>query len=599
MSRPYFAKKCVVANDDILICGGDTETTGLGGKLLMVQWGMMGKTYHATGDNMVAQFFDVLLSWPKPAVWYFHFGQYDWRYFLDYIREQKLITEICLRTETDIYEIRVKRNEKDKWSIMRDSGALWPESLKKLALAFCPEYPKLEVDIEHFDPDDEHYVEYAERDVRILITALPRLFDMMREHFGVYPSATTAGTAMRAWQNTLPDDVYYDASKWGPVEQFMREGYYGGIVFLTSNIVNKDCETYDINSSYPAVMEKFGVPKGNPIYTESYEEEYPGIYRVRVKTPDNLIVPILPARNMRGVMRWFRGEFETVVTTQELQFAAKHGYEILEVMEGYYFEGMEYPFNDLISKTKSIRKEFKGKANETLAKLIQNSLYGRFVARRMRTKILDSKLMKEEDFENSEPFDEFGIWYVTKFLDETINCIPQWGVFITANARLQLLRAVYAIGPENCLYADTDSITVRKGFGYLIDVGSEYGQFKLEKEWKVFRAIAPKVYSGILAKDFKDHKAGTFYGAAKGLPRKGVTEIQWRELLEDGATQAATSSLSSLKIAFKNGVTPARQLTRKSSELSNSQNFIACANGDVRVNFNREQQGHYVSDAKN
>ncbi len=585
MTTTYFARKCNPMDDDIMICAGDTETDGLGGRLLMVQWGMQGKVYHATGETMVAQFFDVLLEWPKPAVWFFHFGQYDWRYFLDYIREQKLLTEICLRTETDIYEIRVKRHESDKWSILRDSGALWPTSLRELALSFCPELPKLTIDVQHFDPTNPDHILYAERDVQVLLTALPRLFDMLHEHFGVTPSATTAGTAMRAWQHTLPKDKYYDSSKWGPTEQFIREGYYGGIVFLTTNIAQSDCVTYDVNSSYPASMMEFGVPSGSPIYTRSYEENYPGIYRVRVKAPDDLIVPILPARNLKGAMRWFRGEFETVITTQELQFAAKHGYEILDVKEGYYFEGMEFPFNDVIENCKAIRKAFKGKANETLAKLIQNSLYGRFVARRDRTKVYDSALMTKEDFIDAKPFDEFGTWYTKTVLDETIKCIPQWGVFITANSRLRLLRAVYAIGAESVIYGDTDSITIKAGNEHGLDIGNEYGQFKREKAWAVFRAIAPKVYTGILSESFKAYPAGSFMGAAKGLPRKGITERQWQEILQDGATEASTLSLSSLKIAFKNGVTPARELSRKSSSLVNSQNFIDCGNGNVRVKY--------------
>lgn len=119
-------------------------------------------------------------------------------------------------------------------------------------------------------------------------------------------------------------------------------------------------------------------------------------------------------------------------------------------------------------------------------------------------------------------------------------------------------------------------------------MGSEYGQWKREKVWETFRAIAPKVYVGILAEPFKGHPKGSFMGAAKGLPQKGIIEQNWRDLLERGETQAATMSLDSLRVSMKKGVLPSRQLTRVSSSLNNSQNFIAVGH-DVRVKYSHGQ----------
>jgi len=578
MAVDYYGRKAVRGEDDILVCAGDVETEGLGGKLLMVQWGFLGQIKYSSAPTMVEEFFKDFLSLPKPAVWYFHFAQYDWRYFLDYITEAGLIVEIAMRTETDIYEIRCKRNEEDEWSIMRDSYALWSHPLEKLAKSFCPEYLKLSIDIENFDPNNPEHIEYAKRDVQILLVGLPRLFDMINNHFSVNPSATAAGTALKAWQKTLSKDQIYDCSKWGPTEVFIRQAYYGGLVFLTSNRAHENCVTYDRNSSYPAAMLEHGVPCGRPQYTTDYEENYPGIYRVRVKAPDDLIVPILPARNQRGALRWYRGEFETVVTTMELQFAARHGYEILDLYEGVFFERIEFPFTDFINLCRLIRKEFKGQTEEQVAKLMQNSLYGKFGSRRERTRLLSCNELDEDELIGAVPFDPAGLWYVKKELDAEMRCMPQWAVFITANARLALLEEVYAVGPENVIYGDTDSITLKAGFEHHINEGEEYGQWKREKEWQIFRAIAPKVYSGIL-------KDGTFKGAAKGLPKKGVTEKQWRELLEYGNTSAECMSLASLKVAMREGVKPAQTLIRRSSTLDKSVNFGVGENGQVRVKY--------------
>ena len=591
MPVDYYARKAVRYDDDILVCAADVETANLGGKLLSVQWGYFGQVKISTSENMVQEFFEDFLNMPKPAIWYLHFAQYDWRYFLEYLESANLIVEIGLRTETDIYEIRCKRDEKDQWSVMRDSYALWSHSLEKLAKSFCPELPKLEIDIENFDPSNPDHITYAKRDVEILLVALPRLFDMIQTHFDVVPSATAAGTALKAWQKSLPKNKIFDCSKWNEKEQFIRQGYYGGLVFLTSNRATESCVTFDRNSSYPAAMMEFGVPIGNPNYTTDFEENYPGFYRVRIKAPDNLIIPIIAARNKKGAMRWYRGEFETVVTSQELQFATKHGYEIVDLYEGFFFETVEFPFTDFIDLCRIIRKTFPGAAEEQLAKLMQNSLYGKFGSRRDRTRLLHYSQLGDDDIFGVIPFDEAGKWYVKKELDEEMRCLPQWAAFITANARLSLLETAYKVGPENVLYGDTDSLTILAGHEKHIDSGSNYGQWKLEKEWEIFRAIAPKVYSGILGKDILNAdgsvkiKKGTFLGAAKGLPKKGIGEKQWRELLENGETSAETKSLASLKIAMKKGVKEAETLTRKSSTLKNSMNFDLDEFGNVRVKY--------------
>lgn len=573
----YYAHKAIRGDDDIIICAGDVETEGLGGQLLSVQFGMFGEVRIETGEDMVAKFFETFLEYTYPCVWFFHFGQYDWRYFLEYLENENLDVEIRMRTDTDIYEIRAKRKQKRNWSVLRDSGALFAHSLKELAETFCPEKPKLEIDVAHFDPQNPQHIAYAKRDVEILLTALPRLFSLIHAHFGINPTATAAGTAVKAWQKSLPKDVIYNGSDYSEVEAFIRQGYYGGLVFLTTTRSFENCKTFDINSSYPAAMLEFGVPCGQPIYTTKFHDELTGFYSVTVKCPDDIIIPILPCRNQRGHMQWRSGTFQTVVSSQELLFAVEHGYDILDIKEGYIFGSIEFPFKDFIENCKAIRREFKGKPNEIVAKLLQNSLYGKFGSRRERMRLVHHDDKDFEKYEGLIAIDESGYWYGMKDFDDEMLCLPQWAAFITANARLRLLRAAYALGPENCLYGDTDSLTVKASADVSrISVGQEYGQFKLEKTWRAFRAIAPKVYSGVLAD-------GTWRGAAKGLPRKHLTDGHWRKIFEDGVTTAQVESVASLRVAIRQGVHPAKPLQRVSSSIKNSQNYNLLSNGDVRV----------------
>ena len=566
--QPYSAGQ--VRDDSIIFGGFDTETDGLGGELLSVQVSVMGDREFFRGPEMLARAFEKMAQYPDPVVWYAFHAQYDWRYFLPWFLDMNYELEIGMRTETDIYQVKVKAEA--GLIIMRDAAALFKPgtSLADFASSFCPELPKLEIDIAHFNPDDETHRAYAMRDVDILCAGMARLDGLLKRHFDVGVGHTAAGTAMKAWQRTIPEGVYHDASEWGENEQFVREGYYGGLVFLTSDKLHEAHDdtpiavTVDINSSYPSVMCDYGVPDGQMARTLDYESGVMGIYRVRVTAPSDLVIPILPARAKRGEMRWQRGTFETVVTNRELIFAVKQGYVVQDVLEGIAYDRVSFPFNDFIESCKTIRKNYKGQVEEELAKLMQNSLYGKFGSRRERCQVL--QIFGGEDLDGAIPLDvDARLWVKSEFHD-MMRTRPEWAVFITAHARLKLMQAAYSAGIENVLYGDTDSLTVLAGMENLLDIGPDYGQFKIEKKWRVFRAIAPKVYAGQLMN-------GEYKGAAKGLPKRGVGEAQWRELIETGASSAEALSLSSLKVSLKKGAAPAQILGRVSSSLQNSVNF--------------------------
>ncbi len=566
-----------VRDDAILFAAFDTETRGLGGELLAISAHVMGETFYYAGPDMLDQFLELFLSYPAPVVWYAHNAQYDWRYIIPHLIKREYTVQLNMRTETDIYQCVVLLDKK-KYT-MRDSWALVPSSLDDMLCTFCPELPKLKIDVENFDPVNPEHIAYAKRDAEGLAKALPRADTMLRDLFGVGVGHTTAGTAVKAWCNTLAPGEYHRCSTYDAREQFIREAYYGGLVFLTRDDKleslddNPAAETYDVNSSYPSVMRDFGVPSGRMVESSDYLSGLMGIYRVRVSSPDDLVIPMLPCRNIKGHMQWRRGTFDTIVTSAELIFAANHGYKILDLYEGFAFEETIFPFDTFIKRCQSIRRDFKKQPQEALAKLMQNSLYGKFGSRRERLKIYHPE--SDDDMLEGMPLENLDYFWVKKELDEAMRCIPQWAVFITAHARLKILQAVYSVGVENALYGDTDSVTVLYGHAQSINVGDDYGQFKLEKQWRTFRAIAPKVYTGTLMD-------GTPLGAIKGIPKKAMRENpqKWAELYETGATQASALSLASLRVALSKGTEPARTLSRVSTNIKNSSNWTS-QNGRV------------------
>ncbi len=566
--------------DETVIYGAfDSETAGLGGELLMLQCSIMGESRVFTGEHKLRDFVDYLGKFPSPCIWYGWHTAYDWRYIIPYLIERQFHCEFNLRTESDIYQVTFSYYESQ--IVMRDAAALFKPGtrLADFSRSFTPELPKMEIDIEFFDINNPEHIAYAIRDVEILTLGLPRFNALASKHFGVGLGHTAAGTAMKAWQRTIPEGVFYKTSKMDDREAYIRDSYYGGLVFLTRNdLLTSEgdkpvARTYDINSSYPYVMDTFGVPDGRVIETDDYQLGMMGIYHVKVRTPDDLVIPILPGRDARGNMRWRRGVFETKVTNRELIFAVANGYEILDIYSGLAFEETIHPFSDYIAKCKRIRKEFKGQTEEDVGKLFQNSLYGKYASRRERRSVFMPQ--SDEECFDAIPLGISGLWVKTDIHDG-MRCRPEWAVFITAHARLRLLQTAYSVGVDRCIYGDTDSLTILDGYESAIDTGSEYGQFKLEKSWRKFRAIAPKVYSGELMN-------GSYIGAAKGLPRKSITDQNWLDLIESGQSSASALSLSGLVVGMKKGFAPASVLDRKSSDLSNSSNYEQLTGNRVRV----------------
>jgi DNA polymerase elongation subunit (family B) len=570
MKKSYYAKS-KVKNESILFCAFDTETDGLGGKILCCTYSNPIKTDIYLGENCAVQWLEnVFFNLPFPAIHYAHFAQYDWRYLIPHLLEHKdeyEKLEFNLRTDKDIYQIKVKR--KNKWYIMRDSYALYPDTLRNFAKQFSPSLLKLDLDfeIEKFDPTNLEHINYAKRDAQVLRECLMNFNVAIEKLFGVSVGHTTAGTAIKAWQNSLVNDEIIDYSIDNDSEQFIRSAYYGGLVFLTSNAKHQNCKTFDINSSYPYVMQTYPMPIGSPIRTLEFNFELPSIYDVDVKTPINLKIPILPCRNSRGSMQWRSGEFRTQVTGYELKFALEHGYQITEYHSGLIWHSVINPFFDFIENCKTIRKNHPKTSYERIAKLMQNSAYGKFGAKRERNAIIFGQENIKPDSEATLLSGDYDDVFVSSEYADDMPCKPEWAVFITAYARLRLLAVAYAIGTDHVLYGDTDSLTVDSQANLdAIPRGSEYGQFKLEKAWKTFRAIAPKTYAGQL-------ENGQWAGAGKGLSTSKMSQQKYRELYENGECDVVYESLPSLVVALRQPMGPATSKTRKSSNLQNSVNY--------------------------
>lgn len=513
-------------------------------------------------------------------VWYAHNAQYEWRYFISRLENRKDDLTIFPRTDSDVFMLSMRLPEYDEGEtkarlVMRDSYAIFPATLDKFAANFTPELPKGKIDFDAmpFDPKNPEHIAYSKRDAQALLACIIRFDDLLFEHFDIHLRLTAAGTAMAGWLRTFGKDEKYYNSK--ADETFIRSAYYGGLVFLTDTNRHENAVTYDIRSSYPSQMLNHDMPLGNPSRATKISRRFPGIYRVTVKAPAGLVVPILPVRDRHGI-QWPAGQFETIVTGAELFFAMKQGYEILAVHEGLVWHRTCRPFTRFIKKCVRIREQYAGTALELVAKQMQNSVYGRLAAKLIR-RVFYSRL-PPGDIEGFEPWGEF---FIRDEKSEDIKRLPQWAVFITAFARLHLLGAAYHVGPENCLYGDTDSLTLKAGIE--LPIGPDYGDWQLDKRWNTFRASGAKVYAGE-----REGKPG-YSGAAKGIPRKvwqrktGPLDTTVLEaVFLDEKKVVSYKRLEKFVSALKTGYIGEHDATRALSSLGNSRSFVLLADGRVR-----------------
>lgn len=559
----------------------DFETDGLGGRVIaasymteaMLEAGVE-PGYISKGD-IVQQMFFVMCSNPQYH-WFAHNMQYEARYFIERLEEIKERVQFFLRTDSDVFMITVDlpeiEDEKGKPSVLtiRDSMALWGESLRKFADQFCPELPKLDIDFERttFDPSNPEHVEYSKRDSHALLLGLVRFNQLLYDSFGVNIRATIASTALAAWQRTLrKEDRFYNCKT---TEEFVRTGYYGGLVFLTDTRRYEGATTYDRNSSYPAEMMNGWFPLGAPARCRYIADDELGLYDVTVTAPDNLVVPILPKRDDKGIV-WPSGTFRTTVTSDEITFARQNGYVVHQVHDGLSWQRVCSPFKDFVEKCRSIRFNFPGTALERVAKLMQNSLYGKFGAKRIRRKLYTT--LPEDQIIGCEPW---GDYLIREELAEDMQCMPQWAVFITARARLSLLKEIYNVGPDNALYGDTDSITLKPG--YSLPEGKEYGEWKLEKKWSEFRARGPKIYAG------RKEGSDEIVGAAKGIPKRQWKKSGIFDAILNGTNTSAVEyqTLEKFIQALKTRHIGQRDAHRNLSSLANSRTWRLEPDGRVR-----------------
>lgn len=369
--------------------------------------------------------------------------------------------------------------------------------------------PKYEITFGEETPDELSI--YCFRDTEIAYESLLEYLQyIISNDLGTF-AMTRASQAMKAFKHRfISHKIMYHTNK--ELCEIEKDAYFGGRTecYQIGKINGGPFVDLDVNSLYPYIMMSKPVPikpidyyKSIPIrHIDDLLSSYGMIARVEIETDE----PRYPYRN-NGKLIFPVGRFTTTLCTENISYAHKHGH-LISVSEAITYE-MAYPFIDYINYFYRIRLEAKKTGNKVydkMAKLLMNSLYGKFAAQRDITIL--TKPCEVTDYIREEVYDSvtnenqiisklFGTLIITQGKEVIPGSIISIPAHITEYARNYLWLIMQKIGIENVYYCDTDSIKIQESNMYkLSDIidPDKLGMLKVESKYSSLTINAAKDY---------------------------------------------------------------------------------------------------------
>ena len=376
-------------------------------------------------------------------------------------------------------------------------------------------------------------IKYCQLDSKVLHEILTKFNELIYNNFSVniHKSLTLPALAMRIYKTSyMPENSIYQLSN--EVESAIRQSYTGGAVdvyiphnriagsmYSTIKALFRRLYYYDVNSLYPFVMATMPMPVGKPIAFEGdirkTDPEAYGVFYCNIVTPAFLLHPILQRKiKGRGTVAGL-GSWQGWISSLEMDNAVKYGYTF-EILRGYEFNKGDL-FSSYVNKMFELRLEYpKPHPMNLIAKLLMNSLYGKFGMRTDKT-VIDiinigskegKKALRELLDTTGESIHDFIELEKNKylFLRNSVSKVMTQSDLedsyhgtdvniavastITAGARVHM--SYFKNNPNfNLYYSDTDSSVTDRPLPEFM-VGNKLGQLKLEHTIKKAVFLGPK-----------------------------------------------------------------------------------------------------------
>jgi hypothetical protein len=344
---------------------------------------------------------------------------------------------------------------------------------------------------------DKELLDYLKDDCRGLYEVLSKFYEWpLVARAG--RSISMASQALKVFRTFIKEPISCLSTG---QDMFVRKAYFGGRteifkpVFIKEDYQNKELSCYDINSLYPSVMLN-DMPTDPIGFTFLYQPEEMGFYEATVEVPKMYVPPLGTVFEVNKTQKFIfpTGTFSGVFSTIELEYAKTQGVKVLKTGRGLLFKNGGSIFKDYIETLYKMRLDAKKKddgVTDVLAKLLMNSLYGRFGLRVEGRE----QIVEDTGAEGQLPFLEVlkkgghssRISKVKTKLNSFNNVsIAAW---VTSLARITMHKQYVKCG-KNLWYTDTDSLFTIANLGDSGELG------KLKKEYSVKKAcfILPKTY---------------------------------------------------------------------------------------------------------
>jgi hypothetical protein len=431
-----------------------------------------------------------------------------------------------------------------------------------------------------------------------LYEILIKFNELIYEKFGlnVFNYPTLPSLAFAIYRSSFMND-YKIPKIGGKMLHDIRKSYTGGATEMYIPY-GENLYHYDINSLYPTSMLRFDMPVG---HIKSFKgnilnimDNPFGFFKCKITAPKFLDNPILQIRyNDRTISPL--GTFTGWFFSEELLNATNYGYNY-EILEGYLFE-KDNIFKEYVSVLHEMKQSSeKSSPMYLISKLLMNSLYGKFgMSDDLAVHVIvDStkldKLLETKTKLTSTELDEdlFLLSYHeindNKLISDNTEYDISIGVAsaITAYSRVQMSQ-FKNLANNKMYYTDTDSAVMEKQIDYSL-VGNHLGQMVLEKEYKEFVSLAPKVYGGILTngKEFtkiKGFKNSITFETLKSLLEENksleLQQTKWFRFINKGSITIKNQIYTLVATANK------RKIIYKDKKLFKTQAFILDNHNDL------------------
>ena len=444
---------------------------------------------------------------------YFHNLKYDGEYIIAWLMENGYSYDekgkkphsfnVIISDTGQWYEVRITHKVFKKRYVRTtifDSLKKLPLKVAQIAKAFKLPEAKGVIDYDKYRPvgyeltDEEK--EYIINDCVIVAKALYMQFTKGLDKM------TIGSDALNGYKKLLGGNktfywLYPTVSL--EVDNDLRRAYRGGFTMVNPAFRNKVVSgiSFDVNSLYPSVM--YGnmgtLPYGTPYTFEGeyeYDENYP-LYIQKLSCYFKLKPNHIPTIQLKGNLSFLPTEYITdskgivdlVLTSVDLELLFEH-YDVsnIEYVGGYKFRATDSVFKEYIDYWADIKAKSTGGARQ-LAKLMLNSLYGKFATNPKRMNKIPKMIDGEIQLELQEP----------EYNDPVYTAL---GAFITARARAYTIRNSQSLY-DHWVYSDTDSmyltgITEEEASKYIDIHPTKLGAWKLEHHFTKGKWLRAKTY---------------------------------------------------------------------------------------------------------